>query len=395
MINGEKVIQQPIRWAMVGGGRGSQIGYIHRSAALRDHNFELVAGAFDIDAERGKDFGMNLHVSPERCYPGYKTMFEEEAKRKDGIQAVSIATPNGTHYAISKAALEAGLHVICEKPLCFTTEEAVELEALAKAKNRVVGITYGYSGHQMIEQARQLIVNGELGEIRIVNMQFAHGFHSEEVEGQNASTKWRVDPKMAGSSYVLGDLGTHPLFLSEVMLPNMKITKLMCTRQSFVKSRAPLEDNAYTIMEYQNGAVGTVWSSAVNAGSMHGQKIRVIGSKASIEWWDEQPNQLRFEVQGQPLQILERGMDYLYPEALADDRIGGGHPEGLFEAWSNLYTRFARAMAALDNGQEMNDVWYPGIEAGVEGVRWVENCVRSADNGSIWVDYQHELSPLK
>ena len=395
MINGEKVIQQPIRWAMVGGGRGSQIGYIHRSAALRDHNFELVAGAFDIDAERGKDFGMNLHVSPERCYPGYKTMFEEEAKRKDGIQAVSIATPNGTHYAISKAALEAGLHVICEKPLCFTTEEAVELEALAKAKNRVVGITYGYSGHQMIEQARQLIVNGELGEIRIVNMQFAHGFHSEEVEGQNASTKWRVDPKMAGPSYVLGDLGTHPLFLSEVMLPNMKITKLMCTRQSFVKSRAPLEDNAYTIMEYQNGAVGTVWSSAVNAGSMHGQKIRVIGSKASIEWWDEQPNQLRFEVQGQPLQILERGMDYLYPEALADDRIGGGHPEGLFEAWSNLYTRFARAMAALDNGQEMNDVWYPGIEAGVEGVRWVENCVRSADNGSIWVDYQHELSPLK
>lgn len=395
MINGEKVIQQPIRWAMVGGGRGSQIGYIHRSAALRDHNFKLVAGAFDIDAERGKDFGVNLHVSPERCYPDYKTMFEEEAKREDGIQAVSIATPNGTHYAISKAALEAGLHVICEKPLCFTTEEALELEMLAKAQNRVVGITYGYSGHQMIEQARQLIANGELGEIRIVNMQFAHGFHSGEVEEQSASTKWRVDPKMAGPSYVLGDLGTHPLFLSEVMLPNMKIKKLMCTRQSFVKSRAPLEDNAYTIMEYENGAVGTVWSSAVNAGSMHGQKIRVIGSKASIEWWDEQPNQLRFEIQGQPVQILERGMDYLYPQALADDRIGGGHPEGLFEAWSNLYTRFAKAMAALDNGEEMNDVWYPGIEAGVEGVRWVESCVRSADNGSVWVDYQHELTPSK
>lgn len=394
MINGEKAIQQPVRWAMVGGGRGSQIGYIHRSAALRDHNFELVAGTFDIDAERGKDFGVNLHVSPERCYPDYKTMFDEEAKREDGIQAVSIATPNGTHYAISKAALESGLHVICEKPLCFTTEEALELEALAKAKNRVVGITYGYSGHQMIEQARQLIANGELGEIRIVNMQFAHGFHSGEVEEQSASTKWRVDPKMAGPSYVLGDLGTHPLFLSEVMLPNMKIQKLMCTRQSFVKNRAPLEDNAYTIMEYQNGAVGTVWSSAVNAGSMHGQKIRVIGSKASIEWWDEQPNQLRFEVQGQPVQILERGMDYLYPEALADDRIGGGHPEGLFEAWSNLYTRFVRAMAALDNGEELTDVWYPGIEAGVEGVRWVENCVRSADNGSIWVDYQHELSRI-
>lgn len=388
MIYGEKNIDKPIRWAMVGGGRGSQIGYIHRSAALRDYNFQLVAGAFDINPERGRDFGVNLHVDPERCYPDYKTMFEEEAKREDGIQAVSIATPNGTHYEICKAALQAGLHVVCEKPLCFTTEEAKELEALAKKMNRVVGITYGYSGHQVIEQARQMIANGDLGEIRIVNMQFAHGFHSGAVEENSASTKWRVDPKMAGPSYVLGDLGTHPLYLSEVMLPQMKITKLLCTRQSFVKSRAPLEDNAYTIMEYDNGAVGTVWSCCVNAGSMHGQKIRVIGSKASIEWWDEQPNQLRYEVQGKPVQILERGMDYLYPEALADDRIGGGHPEGLFEAWSNLYTRFAKAMHAADQGKTLEGVWYPGIEAGVEGVRWVENCVRSADNGAVWVEYQ-------
>lgn len=169
----EKKIHHPIRWAMVGGGRGSQIGYIHRSSATRDYNFELVAGAFDLNAERGKEFVMNLHVAPERCYLDYKTMFEEEAKRQEGIQAVSIATPNGTHYEICKEALKTGLRVICEKPLCFTTEEAQELEALAKKKKRVVGITYGYSGHQMIEQARQMIENGELGEIRIVNMQFA------------------------------------------------------------------------------------------------------------------------------------------------------------------------------------------------------------------------------
>ncbi|WP_026691954.1 Gfo/Idh/MocA family protein [Peribacillus kribbensis] len=388
MIYGEKNVEKPIRWAMIGGGRGSQIGYIHRSAALRDYNFELVAGAFDIHPERGRDFGVNLHVDPERCYPDYKTMFEEEAKREDGIQAVSIATPNGTHYEICKTALNAGVHVVCEKPLCFTIEEANELEAVAKKMNRVVGITYGYSGHQVIEQARQMIANGDLGEIRIINMQFAHGFHSGAVEENNSSTKWRVDPKMAGPSYVLGDLGTHPLYLSQVMLPNLKIRKLMCTRQSFVKSRSPLEDNAYTIMEYDNGAIGTVWSSCINAGSMHGQKIRVIGSKASIEWWDEQPNQLRYEIQGKPAQILERGMDYLYPGSLADDRIGGGHPEGLFEAWSNLYTRFAKAMAAVDQGETLENIWYSGIEAGVEGVRWVENCVRSADNGAIWVEYQ-------
>jgi predicted dehydrogenase len=388
MIYGEKNVEQPIRWGMVGGGRGAQIGYIHRSAALRDNNFQLIAGAFDIDPERGRDFGKNLHVDPERCYSDYKTMFEEEAKREDGIQAVSVATPNRTHYEITKAALEAGLHVVCEKPLCFTTEEAEELVALAEEKNRVVGITYGYAGHQMIEQARQMIAKGDLGEIRMVKMQFAHGFHSAPVENANASTKWRVDPKVAGPSYVLGDLGTHPLYLSEVMLPELKITRLMCSRQSFVKSRAPLEDNAFTIMEYENGVMGTVWSSCVNAGSMHGQTIRVIGSKASIEWWDEHPNQLRYEVQDQPAQILDRGMGYLYQEALADDRIGGGHPEGLFESWSNLYMRFAIAMEKADRGEKVFDMWYPDVKAGLEGVRWVENCVRSADNGAVWVDYK-------
>jgi predicted dehydrogenase len=390
MISGEKCIANSIRWAMVGGGRGSQIGYIHRSAALRDSTFVLVAGAFDLDPERGRAFGVDLGVAPERCYPDYQAMFEAEAKRADGIQAVSIATPNNTHFEICKAALEAGVHVVCEKPLCFTVEEAQELRKLAADKNKVVGVTYGYAGHQMIEQARQMIARGDLGEIRIVNMQFAHGFHSEAVEQANPATRWRVDPKFAGPSYVLGDVGTHPLYLSEVMLPDLKIKRLMCARQSFVKSRAPLEDNAFTLMEYDSGAVATVWSSAVNAGSMHGQKIRVIGSKASIEWWDERPNQLSYEIQGQPAQVLERGMGYLYPDALADDRIGAGHPEGLFEAWSNLYYRFAMAMDATDRGDTalLETIRYPDIHAGVEGVRWVENCVRSADKGGVWVDYE-------
>ncbi len=387
MYYGEKRIEKPIRWAMVGGGKGSQIGYIHRSAATRDFNFELVAGAFDINPERGKEFGKMLHVAEDRCYPDYKTMFEEEAKRPDGIQAVSVATPNGTHFEITKAALLAGLHVVCEKPLCFTTEEAEELEELAKKQNKIVGVTYGYAGHQMIQEGKKLIEKGALGKIRIVNMQFSHGFHNVAVEKNTASTKWRVDPKVAGPSYVLGDVGTHPLYLSEIMMPDMKIKRLMCSRQSFVESRAPLEDNAMTIMEYDNGAVGYVWSCCVNCGSMHGQKIRVIGEKASIEWWDERPNQLTFEVQGEPVRIMERGMEYLDESSVEEDRIGGGHPEGLFEAWSNLYGRFARAMDASDKGEEIT-FWYPNIHAGVQGVRWVENCVRSADNGAVWVDYQ-------
>ncbi|MEE4665180.1 Gfo/Idh/MocA family oxidoreductase [Pseudomonas alliivorans] len=389
MINGSKRISRPVRWAMVGGGANSQIGYIHRSAALRDQNFALIAGAFDIDPERGRAFGEQLGIDTERCYSDYLRLIEQEARRPDGIEALSVATPNGTHFSITKAALEAGLHVVCEKPLCFTLEEAETLKEIAKANQRIVGVTYGYAGHQLIEQARQMIAAGELGEIRMVHMQFAHGFHSAPVEAQNEATKWRVDPRVAGPSYVLGDVGTHPLYIAEVMLPELKIKRLQCNRQSFVKSRAPLEDNAYTLMEYEGGAMGWLWSSAVNAGSMHGQKVRVIGSRASLEWWDERPNQLSFEVQGQPAQILERGMGYLHPDALLDDRIGGGHPEGLFEAWSNLYYRFALAMDATARGDAatLQSLRYPGIDAGVEGVRWVQRCVESADQGGIWIDY--------
>ncbi|NUU68949.1 Gfo/Idh/MocA family oxidoreductase [Enterobacteriaceae bacterium BIT-l23] len=389
MINGIKPLERSLRWGMVGGGGTSQIGYIHRSAALRDGTFTLVAGAFDIDAARGRAFGERLGVAGDRCYSDYQTLFQEEAKRPDGIEAVSIATPNNTHYAICRAALEAGLHVVCEKPLCFTSEQADALVALSRKQNKIVGVTYGYSGHQMIQQARQMVANGDLGEIRIVNMQFSHGFHHRAVEQDSPSTRWRVDPKFVGPSYVLGDLATHPLFLAETMVPALKIRRLMCSRQSFVQSRAPLEDNAFVLMEYDNGAVGSMWTSAVNSGAMHSQKVRIVGEKASLEWWDEHPNQLRYEVQGQPAQILDRGMPYLADTALEEDRIGAGHPEGLFEAWSNLYRRFAVAMDASDRGDTdfLAQFWYPDVHAGAMGVRWVENCVRSADSGSAWVEF--------
>ena len=336
MYYGQKRVDSPIRWGMVGGGIGSQIGYIHRSAALRDNNFKLVAGAFDVNAERGRDFGATLDVEADRCYPDYVTMFAEEAKRSDGIQAVSIATPNFTHYEIAKSALEHGLHVYCEKPMCFTAEQAEELEELTRKTGKAFFVSYGYAGHQMIEQARQMVEHGDLGEIRIINMMFAHGYHNVAVEKSTASTAWRVDPKKAGPSYVLGDVGTHPLYLSEAIVPNLKIKSLMCKKEAFVKSREPLEDNAMTIMEYDNGAVGYVWSSCVNAGSMFGHRIRVIGEKASIEWDAEFPNQLKYEVQGEPCHVMQRAMDYLYPSATADDRMGAGSPEGMFEGWSNL-----------------------------------------------------------
>ncbi len=373
MINGSKVLDHSIRWAMVGGGKGSQIGYIHRSSAQRDNNFKLVAG------------------DPDRCYPDYQTMFAEEAKREDGIEAVSIATPNGTHYAITKAALEAGLHVVCEKPVCFTYAEAEELVALAKAKNRVVGVTYGYSGHQMIQQARQMIKNGDLGQIRVINMSFAFGAYNIKLEETNPAAKWRFDPSKAGISFAMADVGTHPLYLIEAMIPDMKIRKVLCTKQAFIEGRQ-LEDNAFTIMDLegtecvQDGAQVYCWSSSINCGARHGHKVRIVGSKASIEWDDERPNQMSYEIEGEPVRTLERGAGYLYPEARVEDRIGGGHAEGLFEAWSNLYRRFAVAMSGADTS-EYGDFWYPSVEAGAQGVKWLEKCVESANNNSVWVDF--------
>lgn len=385
MIDGEKFMERPIRWAMIGGGRGSQIGYIHRSAALRDNNFQLVAGAFDINPERGKDFGEKCYVAPDRCYTDYKALIEGEKNRPDGVEAVSIATPNFTHYEIAKACLEAGFDVYCEKPMCFWTEEAEELERIAKENHRVMFVSYGYAGHQMIEQARRMVANGDLGKIRIVKMQFAHGAHNVAVEKKSASTAWRVDPKKSGPAYVLGDVGTHMFYLQEAILPQMQVKRLMCSAQTFVDGRQ-LEDNAMTVMEYDNGAVGYIWSSCVNAGSEFGARFRIVGEKASIAWDVEHPNQLHYEVQGDPQSTMQRGAAYLYDSARADDRIGGGHPEGLFESWSNLYTKFARAIDANRKGEKV-DFWYPDVHAGVLGVKWVDKCVESAKNDSKWVEF--------
>lgn len=392
MLNGEKKIDRPFRWGMVGGGRTSQVGYKHRTGALRDNTaFRLVAGAFDVDAERGREFGVNIGVAAGRCYPDYRTMFSEEAKREDGIEVVSIATPNSTHYEIAKAALLAGLHVICEKPLFFTVGQGEEIKKLAEEKGKIVGVTYGFSGQSMLLQMRGMIEKGAIGEIHIVDLQYTHGYGCDaEGDQKNPSQKWRVDPNVSGKSFVIGDLSTHTYYMSNLILPDLKIKELLCDRQSFVKARAPLEDDAHILMHYENGAVGSMWVSAVNAGCMDGQRIRIVGSKASLEWWDAYPTELHYEVQGKPGQILYRGADYLEPIAKADERLGALHVEGLSDSWANIYLKFAVAIQAKNHGDEdtLKNLIYPGIDGGIEGIRWISNCVRSADSGSVWVKYE-------
>lgn len=389
MLNGEKTIRAPLRWGMVGGGRTGQVGYKHRTGALRDGTYRLVAGAFDLDAARGRDFGVNIGVDGDRCYDDYKALIAGEAGRSDGVEVVSIATPNFTHYEITKACLEAGLHVICEKPLFFSVAECVEVEKLAAAKGLIVGVTYGFTGHPLVHQMAAMIRKGMLGEIRIVDLQYTHGFNAGDDVGAGEALKWRTNPRTAGPTFVLGDIGTHLYYLSEVVLPHLKIEKLLCDRKAFIATRAPLEDHATVLTHYDNGARGRIWVSSVNAGNMGSQRYRFVGSKASLEWSDSHPDQLFYDVQGEPNRILHHGMPYLEEESLAVDRMGALHTEGLGDSWSNIYLWIAQAIDAANRGDAvfLATHHYPGIRAGTEGVRWLENCVRSADAGSAWVDF--------
>lgn len=386
MLNGEISISRPLRWGMVGGGRTGAVGYKHRAGAMQDNTaYKLLAGAFDVDYERCVSFGKNMGVDEDRLYSDYKKMFEKEAGREDGIEVVSIATPNCSHFEITKAALEAGLHVICEKPLFFTREEGYEIKKIAEEKKLIVGVTYGFSGHPLILQMRQMVLNGDIGEVRMLELQYTHGFFNED----NGKI-WRMDPAVSGPSFVIGDLSTHTYYMSHLICPHIKITELLCDRQSIVKSRAPLEDNAYVMMHYDNGAVGRLWTSGVNAGCMDGHRIRIVGSKASIEWRDNQPNELLYEVQGQPIQTMIRAMPYLYDEANADERLGALHAEGLLESWANIYLRIARAIDLKNQGkeEELKALVYPDLEGGIEGTIWIENCVKSANASSSWIKYE-------
>ncbi len=388
MINGERTIQRPLRWGMVGGGRTGQVGYKHRTGALRDGTYQLVAGAFDLDAERGCDFGMNLGVAEDRCYATYQGLIAGETAREDRVDVVSVATPNFTHYEITKALLEAGFHVICEKPLFFTVAECDEVAKLAADKGLIVGVTYGYSGHPMVHQMAAMVAKGMLGDIRIVDMEYTHGFNAGDDDSADA-VKWRTNPATAGSTFVLGDIGTHLYYMSEVILPQLKIEKLLCDRKAFIPSRAPLEDHATVLTHYDNGARGRLWVSSVDAGNMGSQRYRFVGTKASVAWTETHPDQIVYQVQGEPERILHHGMPYLEDESLACDRMGALHTEGLGESWANIYLWIAQAIDAKMRGDEgfLKTHHYPGIEAGTEGVRWLENCVRSADAGAAWIDY--------
>ncbi len=371
-----------IKLGMVGGGIGAFIGEVHRMAARLDGRYELVAGAFSSDPQRCKESGEQLGIDPGRCYDDFVTMAKQESKKKDGIEAVAIVTPNHLHHAPAKAFLEAGIHVICDKPLTSNLEDAKELQSLVESSGQLFAVTYNYSGYPMVRQARDMIAKGELGGVRVVQVEYPQDWLSTNLEesGQKQAS-WRTDPAQAGAGGSLGDIGTHAFHLTE-FVTRLKVKSVLADLNAFVAGRQ-LDDNAQVLMHFNNGARGALWASQVAVGHENGLRLRVYGEKAGLEWFQEQPNQLRFSPLGEASRIITPGCTSATESASLATRIPGGHPEGFLEAFANLYNDFADQIESARDG-DSRDSLVPDVEAGVLGVQFVETAVASANNGSVW-----------
>lgn len=379
--------ERKLRLGMVGGGEGAYIGNIHRIASRLDGAWDLVAGAFDVDPERGRAFALSQGLDEDRAYGDYKALIAGEEKRADRVDAVAICTPNFTHYPIAKALIEAGFDVICEKPLTATLEDAVALEKLARESGRFVGVTYTYSGYPMVHEARVRVAAGEIGKIRTVQVEYPLEWMATAIESEgNAQAAWRTDPKKNGRGGSIGDIGTHAYHLAG-FVTGLKLESLTADLATFVGGRA-LDDNAHVMMRYEGGARGLLWSSQVALGNSNGVRLRVFGETGSFQWFQEQPNELVYQPLGGRVQIIKRGADELSPDAKVRMRTPPGHPEGYLEAFANLYAGFADVIRSRQAGRNPGPLGQnvPLAYDGLKGVAFVESVVDSAESKTpIWL----------
>jgi predicted dehydrogenase len=377
-----------LRYGMVGGGPGAFIGDVHRKAIALDGSATLVAGCFSRSHENTLATGRELGLPAERLYRTFEEMAEAEAKRKGGIDFAVVVTPNASHHAAARAFLSRGIHVVCDKPLVFEVKEAEELAALAKAKDLLFCVTYTYTGYPAVKHGREMIARGEIGDIRFVNAEYPQEWLSTllEKEGQKQAS-WRTDPAQTGKSNCVGDIGSHVENMVRYMT-RLEITRLCARLDTFVAGRV-LDDNASILVEYKGGAKGLYWSSQIAVGYDNALRVRVFGSKGSIQWSQENPNYLTVSRLGQPTVVLSRGRDELYPHAQAYSRIPSGHPEGYFEAFANIYKTFASALAKKKTGAPLGEkeLDFPDVEDGISGVRFIGKCVESSQKGAVWVSF--------
>ncbi len=380
-----------IRMGMVGGGQGAFIGAVHRIAANIDGQIELVCGAFASNAEKSKASGRALYLNDDRVYPDYQTMFDSEAQlpAHQRMQFVAIVTPNHMHYPVAKAALEAGFHVLSDKPATLNLEEVKSLKKIVEKTGLLYGLTHTYSGYPLVKHAKDMIANGEIGQVRKVMVEYIQGWLSEPETEDNKQASWRTDPSRSGISGCMGDIGSHAAHLAEY-ISGKKITHVCAELSTFVKGRR-LDDDGIVLLKMQDDVKGTLQASQISAGEENNLTIRIYGEKAGLEWRQQEPNSLAIKPLSGPMQILRTGL-VNSESALASTRTPAGHPEGYLEAFANIYLNFAKAVADFEKGQTIDAQTYdfPSIADGLRGMALVQSFVDSSATDTKWF----ELSPL-
>ncbi len=367
-----------LNWGMIGGGEGSQIGPAHRIGAQADGLFTLAAGALDADAAKGREFAQRLGVAPDRAYGDWHEMLEGERGRDDRVELVTVATPNATHFEITKAFLEAGFHVLCEKPMTMTVAEGEEIVSIARATGRICAVNYCYSAYPMVREMRAMVRSGALGRIRVVVASFSHGHHADAANADNPRVRWRYDPAQAGVSGQFADCGIHALHMASFIAGD-EVETLSADFASTIPSRV-LEDDAMVSFRMSGGTVGRLWTSAVAIGRQHGFDIQVFGETGGMRWASEHPDQVWYSPLGGRTQIIEKAEPGLGIDAARVTRLPIAHPEGFAFAVGNIYVD----LAAVIRGEARDGL--PLAEAGLRSMAAVAAAVESAQAGGAWVD---------
>ena len=382
-------MSRKIRMGMVGGGRGAFIGGVHRMAAALDQQIELVCGAFSSNAEKSRLSGEDFYLSPDRVYGSYAEMIEKEKQLPQDVRMdfISIVTPNHVHFGPAKMALENGFHVISDKPLCFNLEEAYELKRIVDNSGLIFALTHNYTGYPMVKQAKAMIANGDIGEVRKVVVEYPQGWLSTFLEGtEQKQASWRTDPSKSGIAGAIGDIGTHAENLAE-FITGLKI-KEMCADISTIVDGRLLDDDGNVLLHFENGARGILNCSQISAGEENDLNIRVYGEKAGLQWRQMEPNTLWVKWLDKPTEMLRTGVGELYPSAQAHTRIPAGHPEGYLEAFANIYRNFAHCIQARLEGREPEpfDLDFPDINDGVRGMEFIYKVIESDKSNQKWLE---------
>jgi predicted dehydrogenase len=375
-----------LNWGMIGGGEGSQIGPAHRISAALDGLYDMKAAALDADPARGRAYAIRLGLAESRAYGDWREMLRNEKSRSDKLDLVTVATPNSTHYEIAKAFLEAGINVLCEKPMTVTVEEAEDIAATAQRSGSICAVNYGYSGYALVRHMRAMVARGDLGRVRLVKAEFAHGFHADAADAENPRVRWRYDPKQAGISAQFADCGIHALHMAS-FIAGQNARELSADFVSCLAGRE-LEDDAMVNVRMDGGAIARLWTSSVAIGSMHGLNIRVFGEKGGLRWAQQWPDQLYWTPLNGASVTLERGGPGLSPEADRASRIAVGHAEGMPLAFANIYSDLAEAITAKKQGRAPDPLacHYPTAIDGLRSIAAIKAAVESAKSGGSWTD---------